>query len=382
MDLQGSIIETGVDKLVNLIKQRGKIALADAAVELGVSTTVIQEWVNFLEDEGIISVEYKLTKPFLVERKLTKKEVDEKAKEFSNKKDVFVRKSEVSLSFLQKQESELKKVKGEFDRIKSELGLQLDTVRAEMKELEKYQQSKMEMQKQIEEQKKDAKAKIDDLTKQITIEQKRYEDLVADVKKEKEELLKEKSEAKSIEESEKILNKKLAEFKDMIKQIEKKVSDEDISIKNSEGHIERLGRLIDDIKSHVEEEKSSIGPLIEKSREQERKVHEIQDEIIKKISQNQKDISGIKEVTNKVNEFFDKKIAVIDLVDRVNKDMDDLEKTLIELIKKAKAFQLTARSGDVGKEMIELEKKFSEVDKKRGVFDTELKKLTSFFKGS
>src|SRR3989338_5754464 len=106
MDLQGSVIETGVDKLVNLVKQRGRIALADAAIELGVSTTVIQEWVDFLEEEGIISVEYKLTKPFLVERKLTKKEVDEKAKEFSNKKDVFVRKAEVSLSFLKKEEDE------------------------------------------------------------------------------------------------------------------------------------------------------------------------------------------------------------------------------------------------------------------------------------
>ena len=76
MELGSGIIETGVDKLVNIVRERGRIALADAAKELGVSTTVIQEWVEFLEEEGIISVEYKLTKPFLVERKLTKKEVD------------------------------------------------------------------------------------------------------------------------------------------------------------------------------------------------------------------------------------------------------------------------------------------------------------------
>ena len=81
MDIEGSIIETGVDKLVKIVKERGKIALVDAAKELGVSTTVIQEWVDFLEDEGIISVEYKLTKPFLVDRKLTKKEIESKAKD-------------------------------------------------------------------------------------------------------------------------------------------------------------------------------------------------------------------------------------------------------------------------------------------------------------
>ena len=71
MAIESSVIETGVDKLVNIVKERGRIALTDAAKELGVSTTVIQEWVDFLEDEGIISVEYKFTKPFLVERKLT-----------------------------------------------------------------------------------------------------------------------------------------------------------------------------------------------------------------------------------------------------------------------------------------------------------------------
>ena len=129
MDIESTVIETGVDKLVNIVKERGRIALADAARELGVSTTVIQEWVDFLEEEGIISVQYKLTKPYLVERKLTKKEVESKAKEFAGKKEVFIRKAEVSLSFLEKQAEELKKVKGEFDKLKDELGLQLDTVK-------------------------------------------------------------------------------------------------------------------------------------------------------------------------------------------------------------------------------------------------------------
>ena len=382
MDLQGSVIETGVDKLVNLVKQRGKIALADAARELGISTTVIQEWVDFLEEEGIISVEYKLTKPFLVERKLTKKEVDDKARDFSNKKDIFVRKAEVSLSFLQKQEEELKKVKNEFDKMKSELGLELDTVRNELKELEKYQHVKQEMQKQIEEQKNDAKMKIEDLIRQVTLEQKKYQELVSDVKRERQELSREKSEAKSIEDSEKVLNKKLVDLKNMIGMIEKRVSDEDSAIKNSESHIDRLSNLIEEIKSHVENEKSSIEPLIEKSKEQERKMLQLQDDIIRKIAESKKNVSNVQDVTTKVNNFLNKKLAVINLVDKVNRDRDDLEKTLMELIKKAKAFQLTSKGGDVGKEMIELEKKFGEVDKKKTTFEDELKKLTSFFRGA
>ncbi len=379
MEIEGSVIETGVDKLVNLVKTRGKIALADAAKELGVSTTVIQEWVDFLEDEGIISVEYKLTKPFLVERKLTKKEVESKAKEFESKKDVFVRKAEVNLSFLDKQAEDLKKIKSEFDRVKGELGLELDSVRNELKELEKYQEMRQELQKQIENQRGDAKAKIDELTKQILNEQRKYQELVADIEKEKSSLASEKIQAKSVEESEKLLNKKLVELKAMIGDIEKKVKDENIAVKNSESHIERLNQMISDARQRVDEEKESIGPLVEKSKELQGKMIELQEQIVKKIADKKKSVDTIGQVTKKVNDFFNKKMTVVSLVDKVNKDRDELEKSLIDLIKKAKSFQLAGKKGDVGKDMLELEKKFNEVNKKKGLFESELKRLSSFF---
>ena len=57
-----------------------------------------------------------------------------------------------------------------------------------------------------------------------------------------------------------------------------------------------------------------------------------------------------------------------------------MEKSLIELIKKAKSFQLSAKSGDVGKQMIDLEKKFDEVDKKKSIFESELKELNASFR--
>ena len=380
MEIESSVIETGVDKLVKIIKERGKIALSDAAKELGVSTTVVQEWVDFLEDEGIISVEYKMTKPFLVDRKLTKKEIENKSKEFENKKDVFVRKAEVNLSFLEKQAGELKSIKGEFDRLKNELGMQLDTVRSDLNELEKYQQARQELQKQIEEQKNGAKANMEELANRIVGEQRKYQDLVDSLKKEKENLSREKIEAKSIEESEKLLNRKLAELKSMIGSIEKRVSDEDSAIKNSESHIERLSQLMEDIKQHVEEEKSSIDPLVQKGRELESRMAELQKSIVKKLSEKQKNAGNIEDITKKVNNFFEKKLAIVNLVDRVNKDRDELEKSLIELIKKAKSFQLSARGKDIGSEMADLEKKFDEVDKKKGAFEEELKKMGSFFK--
>jgi len=380
MDAESSVIETGVDKLVNIVNERGIIALADAAKEIGVSTTVIQEWVDFLEEEGIISVEYKLTKPYLVERKLTKKEVEAKAKEFTSKKEIFIRKAEVSLSFLEKQAEELKNVKGEFDKLRNELGMDLDRVKEDLKELERYTQLKEGLQRQVEEQKNETRLKIEDLTKEIIREKKKYEEFIADIANEREELSKERSEVKSIEDGEKILNEKLIELKGMMGIIEKRILDEDSSIKKSDLHIEKLRLIIDDVSQHAEDEKSIIEPLIIKSQEHEKKLLLLQDQIIKKIAQKQSNVLDVKELTKKVRDFFDKKLAVVGLVDKINKDRDELEKSLIELIKKAKSFQLTAKGSDVGRQMIELEKKFSEVDRRKSQFEGELKELTSFFK--
>ncbi|MCH8875134.1 hypothetical protein IH824_20635 [candidate division KSB1 bacterium] len=105
MESTGFVIETGVDKLVKLINSKGKISSDDAAKELGVGNTIVMEWADFLEEEGIINVEYKFTKPFLVARKIGKKDVQEKAKAFVGKKEGFVRKAEVALGFLEKESS-------------------------------------------------------------------------------------------------------------------------------------------------------------------------------------------------------------------------------------------------------------------------------------
>jgi len=99
MIIAPNILETGVDKLANMVHTRGKIAVSDAAKELGVSRNVIMERVDIL-DQGLIDVQYKFLKPYLVTRKLTKAEVEQKSNEFNMKKEVVIRKAECNLNLL------------------------------------------------------------------------------------------------------------------------------------------------------------------------------------------------------------------------------------------------------------------------------------------
>ena len=110
------LLETGVDKLVRLIKEKKRISVSQAAKELGVSQVVVEEWADFLEEDDIISMDYKFATPWLVDKKLKKEEVVKKVKEFHGKKDVIVRKSESLLSSLDKEGEDITKIRNEFKK--------------------------------------------------------------------------------------------------------------------------------------------------------------------------------------------------------------------------------------------------------------------------
>src|SRR3989338_385385 len=276
MGLTDSIIETGVDKLVKLVNLKGKVSPYDAAKELGISSSIVMEWADFLEEEGIINIEYKFTKPFLIARKMGKKEVQEKAKEFSGKKDIFVRKAEVSLSFLSREAEKLNTIKDEFDKIEKELGFDLSNVKNELEELEKYEHLKMNLDKQIENQRKTSVDRIKLMSRQISMEKKKYEHILGDIKKEGKELEKEKKEILSLEESENLIKLKVDSIKDAIKGVEKRIKEDGIDVRGSKLHIGRLASMAEGIKANVQKEKESIEPLIKKSIEQSNKIKELQ----------------------------------------------------------------------------------------------------------
>jgi|GEM_PF-1771644 len=64
-------IRTDVDNLVKLVKEKKSVSLLDAARYLKVSPQTVQELAEFLEDEGIVDIEYRLTKQFIVDKGVT-----------------------------------------------------------------------------------------------------------------------------------------------------------------------------------------------------------------------------------------------------------------------------------------------------------------------
>ena len=58
-------IQTGVDELMQLLREHHKISIKEAAQKLQTPETTIQAWVDFLVEDHILGIEYKFTTPYV-----------------------------------------------------------------------------------------------------------------------------------------------------------------------------------------------------------------------------------------------------------------------------------------------------------------------------
>jgi chromosome segregation ATPase len=86
MEFDELLITTGVDALVRLVKERQRIELEDAAGTLNIPLETIEDWARVLEEEGILSIEYRLTRIYLVWIQPTREEIATEAESFYEEK--------------------------------------------------------------------------------------------------------------------------------------------------------------------------------------------------------------------------------------------------------------------------------------------------------
>lgn len=377
------IIETGVDKLVKLINEKKKISIQEAAKQLGMSLVVVEEWADFLEEEGVISIEYKFTTPYLVVKESSKKEIEVKAKEFKSKKDSFVRKSEVTLSYLDKNSEIFGTIQNEFDLLKDNLQGGLGKIKTDLKKMEQFEAQKRNIDKEIREQEALFKDKIQELDSQIIKEQKKYASIIQQIKAEDKNLESKQKETESIKDMEVILEKKVKEVEAELKKIEDKIKTKDYEIDEAGKHIKYLRNVAKEAKDDLIKNKKEIDHLLETSLSHEKEILKLQDNIIKKAKEKKDEINkemNIEKAAKSFDKFFAKKSEIDSMLTKVNKDRDDLRKDLVSLIKSAKAFNLSTSSSKFKVEAEAIQKRYATIEKKKKLFEDEVAKLTKIFR--
>ena len=117
MEFNELLVTTKVDALVRLVKEKGTIELGIAAKFLDVEPINVEEWAHILEEEGLVKIEYHLTKSYISWVPPTPEQVAEEQKSF------YVEKGEVlqELKDLREQmapkEKELKELNVDFRKM-------------------------------------------------------------------------------------------------------------------------------------------------------------------------------------------------------------------------------------------------------------------------
>jgi len=379
--VQDSLLKTGVDRLVSLIKEKKKISVPQAAKELGVSSVVVEEWADFLEEESIISTDYKFATLWLIERNLTKKDVEEKVKSFHGKKEIIVRKAESLSNFLDKNGDNLSRIRDEFKSIKEHIHADAGNVRKELKELEKYTELKKNIDDQVKMQDQQFTDKIKEMDRQIVNAQKKYEDILRKIGIEEKILRTEKLKEISTKKSEEALKQKLEKINKITDRLNEKLKLQDASVEDSKFHIENMKKLAESTKKILTEQKNKMLSLAKESKEHEKKILNSQQEILRKVFEKsrmmEKTTKESKMLSDNFKKFFEKKMEAEKLLNKIDDERNNLKKELNDLISKARAFTISSQSIDVENHVKLLEKKIKDIDEKKGFFEKEINNLCS-----
>jgi DNA repair exonuclease SbcCD ATPase subunit len=114
MEFDELLITTGVDALVRLVKEKQRIELEDASSVLNIPQETIEDWARVLEEEGIIKLEYRLTRIYLVWVKPTEEEAAEEKHSFYEEKKTLEGEVEQFRQKVGEESSELRDLQGSF----------------------------------------------------------------------------------------------------------------------------------------------------------------------------------------------------------------------------------------------------------------------------
>lgn len=379
------IIQTEVDRLVSLVKSEERISVKDAAKRLSMPASTVKEWASFLEEEGIINIEYKFTIPFLVSRKLSDSEQEEIRGTVEDEKEILQRKSESTMNYLSMLDSEIDSLKDLFSDLETHFSKRMSVVKKEFAELKSAELEKEKLNKQLVTSKQQFMKTLTDVNKQMNQERVNnkamYNLLFNEAKLGNQILGIQQEELKLITSTDRLLEKKLKHVRKCIdKEKAAKLQDKDKLTRETKMRLVEVENSYSSLQERLDKERETIEKLIKQNKEQEKQINALKKQVLSKLKTDDakvdKAMGDVKDVAKKLKQFLDKKNKVMQIVNRIDYDEKMLKEKLKDIMKRGSS--LAGES--VISELEELERKVADISKKRGSFEFQIKKIFKLLK--
>ncbi|MCF7799118.1 hypothetical protein K9M74_04395 [Candidatus Woesearchaeota archaeon] len=379
-------ITTGIDKFVQLIHDHKKLTSERAAKLLGVSKDVVEDWIELLEQEKVVSVSYKFSKMYVEERKIDEETVKVSAKQALSEKDAFERKIDATIKAIDNETSGFETVRREFATVQGRIKDELETVRKEMKELEHYDELKKNISKDIAEQQEVYKKFIQEYNNQLDSFDKAYQQSVEDLKKEETKLEVFETKVGELRYSKDEIEKTIQHSLKELKAVSDNLTSEMKNIQGTEERITKIKKDLLSITNNIEENKQQnikkLGKLVGSKREE---IERQQDTLLKSAKIKVEEVKNYADMGKKIYDSFEnlfsKKIKTGDLISDLEHEKDSLKKELEVLKKKVEAFNAIDKELAVQKKLGDIEETLESYEKRKQALSQKISSLINFIRG-
>jgi chromosome segregation ATPase len=373
-------IDTGVDKLLRIVARSKRIELSAVAKELGVPEPLVQEWARFLDEEKLIKIEYTLSRTYLVENVLTKAEVATKQKSYELKKDAFIRKVDIILNQLSSEQDAIAELKKQYNRLESVLGNDFGDLKDDVELLHHFEDLKKCVDDEISQQHKSYEASLREIHTRLALEEERYRQVLDSINAESEKLRVERTNVADIRNQELELVKRIDELNAIVKTLSEKLSLQSADLSQHDKRLQKLRDLAERLRNEIaEQRKKDLVPFEKLSRDQEGRILRIQNEMIEKIKSRYDKMKAYEgesaEAVKQLSGFFERRKRAGEVIAELNKSEESMRAELVDLILKAKTFDLAVKDSDMNSHIKDLESKFKQFDSKKNAFAAEIAEL-------
>ena len=377
-----NLITTGVDQLVQLLRERKRISLAEAAKQLAVPRELVEEWTDFLEERGLVKLEYKFTTPYLVYTKPTAETVRKTEKSFQNKREAFQRQVESTLRVIQQHAAGLLDVKQHLDRLNAEIEEKVKHIREELQALERFDTLKKDLRKELIQEYEAQRKKLDQLTQRMEQTDKQLAEKLKEVHGAYARLDKAMEDLEEIQSFERKMKGTINDLRRELERLEKRRREDERVIQEEQKRIGLLRKTIQRLESQLQAYRNQLRPLMAEYARMQKDWEKAKNDLLARIEERLKRISThqseAKRARERLEEYVKRKVEIDVLMDALTSEAEKLRGELLLLKQEAALLKTMKKNVSLD----DLEKRYEHVLTLKEKFEKKLEKLRSIISKS
>lgn len=380
---EAKVIETGVDKLVSLIKARHRVSVKEATKELGIAKDVVDEWADFLESEGIVFIEHSFLATYLIDREFSKEARTQLKGEVDKQAMIISRKLEGSIGGLQRDAEEIRLVKNEFENLHDYVKANFEKLHEEFNALSEFHDAYSAIRDKKRNLTKGYAGKLADVDDRLTAGQKEYRFTLKSLNDKLKTLRDERQKIDDLKATESKISDKIVELKNVLQDIKARTADEVIRLRKTESELSKDEKRLLSIKGTVQDEGRDLNKIFSELGKARINLQDAEKTFMQKVSK----ISELKipkkdviqkgsAIVNKITNFLAEASDIRQDLKQLETDRLELAKAYDKLVKKTLALSVSAKKGEVPMFRWEaLDKERESTDRARTKLSSHLVKL-------